>query len=157
MNNTIQLTDKGYCNHEHHTYDIGLQGQDFIEKKLLERGYLLYKKNFKKIGLEIDLILYKHLPEKDIVIIRILEVKTRNSVSLHKYTDLDSLKIDRKWLKIKKYMYGIVSDLKKELDFRSTKHVIHFDLALIAYNSTYKEREDGYRLYKYIEDVDLLI
>ncbi len=157
MNNTIKLTNKGYSEDVRQTYDRGLQGQDFIEQRFLGKGYSVYRRNFKKIGVEIDLILYRYISDTGVLIVRIIEVKTRNGVYLHRYIDLDSFQIDRKWLKIKKYVYGIVSDIKRELGVMSAKHVIHFDMALVAFDSTCSQGEDMYRLYRYFEDVDLLI
>lgn len=160
MSNTKNIINKGLHNTStQSTYDIGLQGQNFVELKFQKAGYVVYKKNFKKIGLEIDLIVYKYIQSKNLLIIRIVEVKTKriqsfcSFVSKNTEVDLENFGILKKWMKVRRVMFGIVDSIKLDNNLKDTKHKTSFDLAII-YSLLGTE---SFRLHRYIQDVDLLL
>ena len=130
-------------------YTFGLKGQDWFEQKLIEYGYSLYKKNIKRIGLEIDLVMYKHLREKNILLIHIIEVKTRRN--LGREVDLESLDIKRKWLRVKQMMFDIPQAIKDVVKIDDCRHTLSFDLAVIL------DKGGVFNLHKYIQNVNLLL
>jgi len=140
-------------------YDTGLKGQNFIESCLTNKGYELYKKNLKKIGLELDLVVYKHIRDKNILVVRIVEVKTRtidvnySSFLQNKETDLSQFAIPRKWKKVKTIMFDTVNDVKNEFNLKDTRHRISFDLAIVYLLLPSKH----FKIHRYIENVNLLL
>lgn len=163
MNNVIQHTNKGYIGKAQkeqqvqNSYSKGLKGQDFVELWCVKQGYFIYKKNMKKIGLEIDLIIYKYIENKNILLIRILEVKTRNMRSLLYCSDFDQFSINKKWIKVKLCMYDIVSSIKKDCGFDNSKHCVCYDLAIVSYCSEKSTDREVYSMYQYVKNVNLLI
>lgn len=130
-------------------YTFGLKGQDWFEQKLREYGYSLYKKNIKRIGLEIDLVVYKHLKQKGLLLIHVIEVKTRRNRG--KEVDLESLDIKRKWLRVKQMMFDIPQAIKDIAAIGDCRHTLSFDLAVIV------DKEGVFNLHKYIQNVNLLL
>ncbi len=133
-------------------YEFGLKGQNFVELKFNKLGYSVYKRNFKKIGLEIDLIVYKVIGAETgekVLLVHIVEVKTRNRFIGD--LDLSVFNLVCKWGKIRGNMFEIVSNLKKELGL-TCPHKITFDLAVVHIN------KDGcFCMRTYIRDVNLLL
>lgn len=69
---------------------LGQQGEKMIEKYLIEKGYEILKKNYRKKTGEIDII--ARSPEKDEVVF--IEVKTRSTASYgHPEEAVDQRKI----------------------------------------------------------------
>lgn len=132
------------------TYSLGLQGQDFVELKFINVGYKIFQKNFKKIGLEIDLIVYKYIKEKNLLVIRIVEVKTRKKERLK--VDLEEMGIKGKWRKVKSVMFDIPRNIKGVLGIDNCPHTISFDLAVVQVES-----KEIFVLNTYIKNVDLLL
>ena len=130
-------------------YRFGLKGQDWFEEKLIEYGYSLYKKNLKHIGLEIDLIMYKHIKDKNILLIHIVEVKTRRN--LGRDVDLEALNIKRKWLRVKRIMFDIPQAIKDIAKIEECSYTLSFDLAVVL------DRGGVFNLHKYIQNVNLLL
>jgi hypothetical protein len=160
MKNIKNVTNKEFNKDlKESTYDIGLKGQNFVELKFQKAGYVVYKKNFKKIGLEIDLIVYKYIQSKNLLIIRIAEVKTKRIKSFSHFlskdaeVELENFGISNKWMRVRKMMFNIVDDIKSINRLKDTKHKISFDLAIV-YSLLGAE---SFRLHKYIENVNLLL
>lgn len=133
-------------------YDIGNKGQSFVESIMKKRGYVLFRRNFRKIGLELDLIMFKYIENKDMLIVRIIEVKTR-TCNYGCDIDIDEFKMCNKWRKVRKYIVDIIRTLKQEKGFTYIKHNIHYDLAIVMHRSSLKSLV----LYKYIQNIDLLL
>ncbi|MES2985912.1 MAG: hypothetical protein V4686_02180 [Patescibacteria group bacterium] len=130
-------------------YRFGLQGQDWLEGKLVDFGYTLYKKNLKQIGLELDLVMYKHIKDKNLVLIHIIEVKTRRV--LGHSVDLEGFNLKRKWHKVRQIMFDIPDAVKEILRKSEVKTTITFDLAVVL------DRGGRFSLHKYIQNVNLLL
>ena len=130
-------------------YELGLKGQNWIENKFENFGYSLYKRNLKCIGLELDLILFKYIEDKNLLLIRIIEVKTRGR--LGEGVSLENLNIQRKWVRVKKIMFNLPDEIKNFVSIHQCKHSITFDLAVILH------REERFSLHKYIQNVNLLL
>lgn len=160
MNTNKSFTDKGYNKikgQNINRYRLGLKGQDYVEKKFLKAGYCLYKRNFKQIGLELDLIVYKVIKDfknKDFLIIHIIEVKTRNIAFIT--TDLSCFNIPLKWKKTKTVLFDIVENLKKTL-LINCAHKITFDLALVSSDFDSSINMNIFNIRRYIRNVDLLL
>lgn len=142
----------GHMNTSHieNKYRFGLRGQDWLEEKLIEFGYLLYKKNIKHIGLELDLVMYKYIKEQDLLIIHIVEVKTRRNLACR--VDLEEFGIQRKWQRVKKIMFDFPKEIKHIVQTGdSCAHSITFDLAVVL------DKNGNFNLHKYIQNVNLLL
>ena len=135
--------------HKENTYRFGLRGQNWLEDRFIEFGYSLYQKNLKRIGLELDLIMFKYIQEKNILMIHIVEVKTRRI--LGQDLDLDQFNIRRKLHKVKQIMFDIPPDVKGFANIYNCKHVITFDLAVVL------DKGNTFKLHKYIQNVNLLL
>ena len=130
---------------------IGLEGESLVIDRLIKLGYILYKRNYRKIGLEIDIIMYKFFKNKNLLDIRVIEVKTRRNYQFN----LMDLSIDKKWYIVKKYLYVIkdeifLNNFNTDI-YLNIKVDIHFDLALV------KKDDLNIKIYSYIKDVNLLI
>jgi Holliday junction resolvase-like predicted endonuclease len=130
-------------------YRFGLRGQNWLEDRFTEFGYSLYQKNLKRIGLELDLIMFKYIKEKNILMIHIIEVKTRRV--LGEQLDLEQFNIRRKLYKVKQIMFDIPEDVKEFAHIHNCKHMITFDLAVVL------DRGNTFKLHKYIQNVNLLL
>lgn len=140
-----------HMNNQHieNKYRFGLKGQDWLEEKLTEFDYFLYKKNIKHIGLEIDLIVYKFIKDKNLLLIHVIEVKTRRNLGHD--IDLEQFNINRKWIRVKKIMFDLPDAIKQILGVAECKHSITFDLAVVL------DRGGVFNLHKYIQNVNLLL
>lgn len=125
---------------------IGFKGETIVCDILMNNGFIVYKRNIKKIDSEIDLVMYKYNQQKKSLNIRVIEVKTRRGYGFN----LSSLGIDKKWRLIKKHLFNIKDEINAKFD-RINYSEIHFDLALVTYS------DDYYRIYKYVKDVDLML
>jgi len=125
---------------------IGFKGESAVCDKLKTCGFEVYKRNLKKIDSEIDIIMYKYNKNRYSLDIRVIEVKTRKSYEF----DLSSFGIDKKWRLIRRRIFKIKEEIDCKFDILSYSE-IHFDLALVRY------RNDNYRIYSYIKDVNLLL
>lgn len=135
--------------HIENKYRFGLQGQNWLEEKLIEFDYFLYKKNVKHIGLELDLIVYKLIKDKNLLLIHIIEVKTRRNLG-HEI-DLEQFNIKRKWVRVKKIIFDLPQAIKETIGVEECKHSITFDLAVVL------DRGGVFNLHKYIQNVNLLL
>ncbi len=126
---------------------LGCKGESFVLDKLKTKGYLLYKKNFIKWGIELDLIVYKYIPEKKMLDIRVVEVKTR---SLYEF-NLANLKLDRKWYRLIGYLFDIKDVVTGSVDYPVKYSEIHFDLALVK-----SGQGNDLIMCSYINDINLL-
>ena len=140
-----------YMNNLNNKTDIGLEGEGVVINRLIKSGYILYKRNYRKIGLEIDIIMYKFINKENVLDIRVVEVKTRNKYQFN----LHLLSINKKWFYIQKYMFSIKSEILSlfidSYNYLNFKTEIHFDLAMV------KKDFDNIRIYSYIKDVNLLM
>ncbi len=125
---------------------IGFKGESVVCDILRTTGFIVYKRNIKKIDSEIDIVMYKHNIQKKSLNIRVIEVKTRKRCVY----DLSSLNIDKKWRLIRKHIFKIKDEINSKFD-KLNYSEIHFDLALVVYKG------DCYKMYKYIKDVDLML
>jgi Holliday junction resolvase-like predicted endonuclease len=146
MINTIQTQN---------SYELGLKGQELIESRLQKYGFEVYKRNFKKIGFEIDLIVYKYLAEKNLLVIQVVEVKTRRVRDMRNMSqelDLEQFGIASKWRRVRKVMSALPDDIKKYVQIPDCKHVMSFDLAIVM-----ESRVGCLNMHTYIQNVNLLL
>lgn len=125
---------------------IGFKGELFVIDKLKTKGFVLYKKNIKKIDSEIDIVMYKYNHHKHSLDIRVIEVKTRGVYQF----DLVDFNICKKWTLIRKHLFNIKEEICSLFDILNYSE-IHFDLALVKY------KDDLYEIYSYIKDVNLTL
>ncbi len=155
---------------------LGREGEQFVCKMLIERGYCLYKSNMRRWGFEIDLILYKAVPDRNVLEIRLIEVKTRKSGRVPTLADL---KIDRKILRYKHAMFDICQNVYRALihegvysdrlyglesgpnhDSKGERMPFlkcHTDLAIVGSLDPSTKSVKNLYLQKYIQNVNLLI
>ncbi|MES2623464.1 MAG: YraN family protein [Patescibacteria group bacterium] len=136
-------------------YELGIKGQELIEARLEKYGYFVFKRNFKRIGLEIDLIMYKFLKETNTILIHIIEVKTRKVKDMRYMSqelDLEQFGIKHKWRKVRQVMFDIPEEIKSKLNITNCKHVITFDLAVVM-----ASRVGCLNMHTYIPNVNLML
>lgn len=136
---------------------IGQAGESYVKKLLINKGYSIYKTNFRKLGLEMDIIAYDLDSTSNVLKVRVIEVKTRSS---YNSVELADLNIVRK-IRSHKHILNDIGDQIKSLlidrgdinkeTFIYTKY--YLDLAVIGF----KKEENTVHLQKYIQNVNLLM
>ena len=129
---------------------IGLKGENAVLDKLKTRGYSLYKKNIKYIDSEIDMVVYKYYPEKGLIDIRIIEVKTRNRYEF----DLSVFNLKNKYKNMYKYIFVLSNSVKNM--FPGVYYETHLDLVLVKYSKLLGSGE-SFEIYNYIKDINLML
>ena len=141
----------------HSRQHIGSAGETYIKKLLISKGYSIYKTNFRKWGLEMDIIAYKFRPVSNVLEIRAIEVKTRSS---YRDIELSELNIVNKIRNHKRMLndlgHQIQTFLTERGDLNGETFVYmkyHLDLAIVGF----RKDKNTLHLQKYIQDVNLLI
>jgi Holliday junction resolvase-like predicted endonuclease len=140
---------------------LGTLGERFVHRLLLDRGYTSYKSNLRKWNFEIDLLVYRVIPEKSTLEIRVVEVKTRSG---YRSATLADLKIDQKLLKYRYFLFNIGQEINQYLiDQECIKEgeqwyfKYHLDLAIVGSRTEVVDLAKSLYLQKYIQNVNLLI
>ena len=136
---------------------IGEAGETYVKKLLISKGYLIYKTNFRKWGLEMDIIAYKFNLTTNVLEVRVIEVKTR---SFYNYVDLAELNIASKIRSHKTMLYDLGDQIKgllKERGDLGTGTFVYIkyylDLAIIGF----QKEKNTVHLQKYIQNINLLM
>lgn len=165
--------------YSNYSKNIGSLGEIFVAKFLIQRGFLIYETNMKKIDAELDIVMYKVYPTY--IDIRLVEVKTRSEqvfdreglgrfqgeeVEKSDFCTLESYKLKTKIKRYARYSGQIATDISNFLKstnnhdygIDSTKNVfckISIDLAVVSFDR--RGVVNPYRLCKYYQNVNLLI
>lgn len=136
---------------------IGEAGEAYVKKLLITKGYFIYKTNFRKWGLEMDIIAYKLNLIHNVLDIRVIEVKTRSS---YNHVDLGELNIVRKIRSHKSTLYDLGEQIQSLLiekgDLNKGVFVYikyYLDLAIVGF----QKEKNTVHLQKYIQNVNLLM
>lgn len=133
---------------------LGTKGEQFVHQLLIGRGYISYKANMRKWTFEIDLIMYRLIPNQKVLEVRAVEVKTR---SFEGEVSLADFKLEQKLLRYRYAMFNIGQEIYQHLMDKG--HIkagegwyfkYHLDLAVVG-------RRKILYLQKYIQNVNLLI
>lgn len=133
---------------------LGTKGEQFVHQLLMSRGYTSYKANMRKWTFEIDLVMYRLIPNRKVLEVRAIEVKTR---SFEGEVSLEDFKLEQKLLRYRYAMFSIGHDIYQFLvnkgdikDGEGWYFKYHLDLAVVG-------RRKTLYLQKYIQNVNLLI
>ncbi|MEN9604592.1 MAG: hypothetical protein RJB39_277 [Candidatus Parcubacteria bacterium] len=136
--------------------DLGTKGEVYIKDLLISRGYISYKSNLRKWNFEIDLLVYKVIPEKHVLEVRAVEVKTRSD--RRAMYSLENFNIDQKLLKYRYFMFNIGQEIQRTTKTEGWYFRYHLDLAIVGKEEKTNELgEKSLYLQKYIQNVNLLI
>lgn len=142
--------------------DLGTVGEKFVLERLINKGFILYKRNIRQWGFEIDLIVYKYNPVTKFLDIRIVEVKTRISAVQTYLGTLSNYDIENKWRRIRGRFFMFREEIVSDTGLEVVGSLSHFDLAIVFLKSpvdisSADDVKKNLRMHTYIKDVNLFI
>ena len=147
--------------------DMGTMGETYVLERLRHKGFLLYKRNIRQWGFEIDLVVYRYNENTMFLEVRVVEVKTRMAHGALSYPGtLDQYGLEGKWARVRSRLYRFRDEVAREkgLDMRGGS--AHFDLAIVFLKLVADEGypqpanpdiENLLKMHTYIKDINLFI